>query len=98
MGTRRRVWRAQTRVQRGDWGKMNCASRVQQLRERAEQCRVYANIAHAEQERNEYLALAAAYEGLAHDEELLGQIRQRGLNLKRELSRLPKAGRPSAKT
>jgi hypothetical protein len=67
---------------------MNDASRVQRLRARAEEYRVYASSVHADQDRNEYLALAAAYDGLAYDQEILGRIKQQGLNLKHELSRL----------
>jgi hypothetical protein len=67
---------------------MNDASRVQRLRARAEECRVYAYGVNADHDRNDYLALAAAYDGLARDQEILGRIQQRGLNLKRELSRL----------
>jgi hypothetical protein len=77
---------------------MNDASRVRRLRARAEECRVYATSVHAVQDRNEYLALAAAYEDLAHDQEILEKIKQRGLDLQRELSRLSffraKAGSP----
>jgi hypothetical protein len=50
---------------------MDHAAQAKRLRDRAEECRVLAEIMKGSEARNGYLKLAEAYEALANNEEFL---------------------------
>jgi hypothetical protein len=56
---------------------MNNSSHVKWLRDRAEQCRELAEMTKTDQSRNEYLALARAYESLAETRTLFAELHER---------------------
>ena len=64
---------------------MNHSSDVKQLRDRAEQCRKLAESMKTDESRNEYLALARAYESLAETRTLFAELHERAVTLNREL-------------
>ena len=64
---------------------MNYSSHVKQLRDRAEQCRELAKVTKTDESRNEYLALARAYESLAETRTLFAKLRQRAVIFNPEL-------------
>jgi hypothetical protein len=51
---------------------MDHAAQAKRLRDRADECRVLAEIMEGQEARDGYLKLAEAYEALAKDEERLG--------------------------
>ena len=53
---------------------MDHAARAKRLRDRAEECRVLADIVKSQAAKDEYLELAKAYDALATHEESLGNI------------------------
>ena len=64
---------------------MNHSSDVKRLRDRAEQCRELAEMTKTDESRNEYLALAGAYESLAETRTLFAKLHERAVILSREL-------------
>jgi hypothetical protein len=66
-------------------GTMTHSSHAKRLRDRAEQCREPAETMKTAESRNEYLALARAYESLAETRTLFAKLRQRAVTLDREL-------------
>jgi hypothetical protein len=64
---------------------MNQSSHVKRLRDRAEQCRELAEIMNTDESRNEYLALARAYDSLAETRTLFAKLQQRAVILNGEL-------------
>jgi hypothetical protein len=64
---------------------MNHSSHVKRLRDRAERCRELAEIMKTGRSRNDYLALARAYESLAETRMLFAELHERAVVLNREL-------------
>jgi hypothetical protein len=62
---------------------MNHSSDVKRIRDRAEQCRELAKMTKTDEGRNEYLALARAYESLAETRALFAKLQQRAVYFKR---------------
>jgi hypothetical protein len=64
---------------------MNQSSHVKRLRDRAEKCRELAEIMNTDESRNEYLALARAYDSLAETRTPFAKLQQRAAILNGEL-------------